>query len=304
LAVTEIHSKKMFSIIEHRKIWFTLSGLLVAASLILFFTFGLSLGIDFTGGSLLEVKFSEQIPAAQEIVTNVSGGDWGEIQAQSGGEDNMVLRTKEINNDQKNALEEKLRENFGEIEELRFETIGPTIGKELSRKAIWAIVVVLLAIVAYIAYTFRKVSGPVPSWKFGICAIIALAHDVIIAVGIFVLLGKFLNVEVDTLFVVALLTILGYSVNDTIVVFDRVRDVLLKEQLPFADAAEKGLRNTIVRSLNTSLTTLFVLLAIFLFGGDTIRWFILALIIGVVAGTYSSIFVATPVLVAWQKWRK
>lgn len=300
----KIHSKKMFNIIGHRKIWFTISGILVAASLILFLTFGFNLGIDFTGGSLLEVKFNEQSPSAQEVSGSLSSGEWGEIQAQSGGDNNMVLRTKEIDNDQKNALEEKLRANFGEVEELRFETIGPTIGQELSQKAVWAIIVVLIAIVAYIAYAFRKVSGPVPSWKFGVCAIIALGHDVLIAIGIFVILGKVLNVEIDTLFVVALLTILGYSVNDTIVVFDRVREVLLKEHLPFAEAAEKGLRNTIVRSLNTSLTTLFVLLAIFLFGGETIRWFILALIIGVVVGTYSSIFIATSLLVSWQKGRK
>ncbi len=294
----------MFNIIGHRKIWFLVSGILVGASIVLLLVYGLNLGIDFTGGSLLEIQFKDDRPVAQELVDDFSGGEWGDIKAQPAGESNMVVRTQELSNEQKNALEDKISEKFGEVEELRFDTIGPTIGKELSQKAIWAIIVVLIAIVAYIAYAFRKVSGPIASWKFGVCALIALAHDILIAMGIFVVLGLVLNVEIDTLFVVALLTILGYSVNDTIVVFDRVRDVLLKENLPFEEAAEKGLHNTIVRSLNTSLTTLFVLLAIFLFGGETIQYFVLALIIGVLVGTYSSIFVATPVLVAWQKWRK
>lgn len=293
----------MFRIIAHRKIWFSISGILVVASIILVSIYGLNLGIDFTGGSLLEVQFKQDRPAAQNVVDTISGGDWGDIQAQPAGDQNIVIRTKEISNDQKNALEDRISEKFGEIEELRFDTIGPTIGRELGQKAIWAIIAVLIAIVAYIAYAFRKVSGPIASWKFGVCALVALAHDVLIAIGVFVILGLTLNVEIDTLFVVALLTILGYSVNDTIVVFDRVRDVLLKEDLPFEQAAEKGLQNTVVRSLNTSLTTLFVLVAIFLFGGATIQYFVLALIIGVAIGTYSSIFVATPFLVAWQKWR-
>ncbi|MFC1721307.1 protein translocase subunit SecF [Patescibacteria group bacterium] len=292
----------MFSIVKNRKIWFTISGILVVGSIVLFAVWGLNPGIDFTGGSLLEVHFTEA-PDGPAVVEAVSGGQWGDVQAQPAGEGNILIRSQEIDNNQKNALEDRLREKFGELEELRFETIGPTIGAELRQKSVWAIAIVLIAIVAYVAYAFRKVSGPIASWKFGVCAIVALAHDVLIAIGIFVLLGMYLNVEVDTLFVVALLTILGYSVNDTIVVFDRVRDVLLKEDLPFEEAADKGLRKTIVRSLNTSLTTLFVLLAIFLFGGETIRWFIFALIIGIVVGTYSSIFIATPLLVAWQKWR-
>ncbi len=293
----------MFSIIKNRKIWFAISGTLVVVSIVLFAIFGLKLGIDFTGGSLLEVQFSER-PETVVLTESLSNEDLGDILVQPSGDDSVIIRTKEITNDQKNALVKKVRESFGEVEELRFETIGPTIGQELRQNSIWAIIVVLIAIVAYVAFAFRKVSGPIAPWKFGIAAIVALAHDVLIAIGVFVLLGYFLGVEVDTLFVVALLTILGYSVNDTIVVFDRVRDVLLKENLSFEEAAEKGLRNTIVRSLNTSLTTLFVLLAIFLFGGETIRYFILALIVGIIVGTYSSIFVATPLLVAWQKWRK
>lgn len=294
----------MFSIIKKRKIWFTLSAILVISSIVVFSVFGLKLGIDFTGGSLLELRFS-QTPDNNQIVESLSGIDLGEPLIQDTGEGNVIVRTKDIDNDTKNELLQTLRDNFGELEELRFETIGPTIGQELREKAIWAIIIVLIVIVAYVAYAFRKVSGPIASWKFGVCAIAALAHDILIAIGIFVLLGSFLNVEVDTLFVVALLTILGYSVNDTIVVFDRVRDVMLKNKsMPFAEAAEQGLQNTIVRSLNTSITTLFVLLAIFMFGGETIQYFILALIIGVVAGTYSSIFVATPLLVAWQKWKK
>jgi len=294
----------MLSIIKNRKIWFAISGTLVVASIIVFAVWGLNLGIDFTGGSLLEVRFSEP-QSGPEVEETLIPLELNSLQVQPAGENSMVIRMGEADNDQKNEVLTTLGDKYGEVEELRFDTIGPTIGKELRTKSISAIIVVLVAIVAYIAYAFRKVSGPIASWKFGVCAIIALAHDVLIAIGIFVLLGHFFGVEVGTLFVVALLTILGYSVNDTIVVFDRVRDSLLKGGgRSFEEAASEGIKNTIVRSLNTSLTTIFVLLAIFLFGGETIRYFILALLIGVIVGTYSSIFVATPVLVAWQKWRK
>ncbi|EKE19204.1 MAG: protein-export membrane protein SecF [uncultured bacterium] len=290
----------MYNIIGKRKIFFVLSAILVIGSIAGLSIFGFNLGIDFTGGSLLEVNMPSA-PAAPDIESKINDMDLGKPQVQPAGENNYLIRTKEFGNDVKNDLLGKLRENFGDVEEMKFDTVGPTIGKELREKAVYAIVIILIAIAFYIAYAFRKVSDPVASWKFGVCAIIALVHDVIITVGVFVFLGRFMGVEIDTLFVVALLTLLGYSVNDTIIVFDRVRDKLLKGDRDFERAANSGVNDTLVRSLNTSLTTLLAILAIFLFGGETIKYFILALIVGISVGTYSSIFVATAVLVEWQK---
>ncbi len=188
------------------------------------------------------------------------------------------------------------------FEEIRFEAIGPTIGKELRQKTYWALVLIITAIVVYIAWAFRKVSKPVTSWKYGTVTIVALLHDIIIPVGIFSLLGRLYNIEVNAPFVAALLTILGYSVNDTIVVFDRIRENLLKHyDGDFDEIVESSIRQTLVRSFNTSITTLLSLIAIFFFGGESIRDFVLALIIGVVSGTYSSIFIASPLLVTWRR---
>jgi len=180
------------------------------------------------------------------------------------------------------------------------------LDKSLKIKALEAILAVLAAIILYIAWAFRKVSDPVSSWKYGVTAIVALAHDVIIPTGIFVLLGHFMNVELDILFVTALLTILGFSVNDTIVVFDRTRENLARDhhKHDFEFIVNKSVNETIRRSINTSLTTFVVLLAIYLFGGETIKNFILALMLGVVVGTYSSIFLASPLLVVWEKFSR
>jgi len=188
-----------------------------------------------------------------------------------------------------------------EVEELRFDSVGPTIGQELKSRSISAMIIVIVAIVLYIAWTFRKVSKPVASWKYGISAIIALFHDVIITMGVFSILGEFYGVEINTAFVAAILTVLGYSVNDTIVVFDRVRENLPKSDEDFEGTVNLSVNQTIKRSINTSLTTLIVLLSILFFGGTTIQDFVLALSIGVFVGTYSSIFLASPILVVWEK---
>ncbi len=192
------------------------------------------------------------------------------------------------------------------IQEMRFESIGPVIGEELKQKAIRAIIAVLVAIILYIAWAFRKVSEPVSSWKYGVTAIIALAHDVIIPTGIFVVLGQILGIELDILFVTALLTILGFSVNDTIVVFDRTRENLARDhhQHDFEFIVNKSVNETIRRSIITSVTTFVVLLAIYLFGGESIKYFVLALMVGVVVGTYSSIFLASPLLVVWEHFSR
>ena len=196
-------------------------------------------------------------------------------------------------------------ENVVEIVENRFESVGPVIGGELKEKSIKAIIIVLISIVIYIGWTFRRVSHPVSSWKYGLVALIALFHDIIITMGVFSILGHFYGVEVGMPFVVALLTILGYSVNDTIVVFDRTRENLLHSGWDdFEEVVNRSINETLMRSLNTSLTTLVVLLAIYLFGGATIQYFVLALIIGIIAGTYSSIFIASPLLVSLAKLKK
>ncbi len=293
----------MLAIIKYGKIWILIPAILAVTGLVLFLVFGLKPGIDFTGGSMVQVQF-EQAPTLQQAQDGLKDTAFAESVIQVSGENQLIVRTKEINDEQKNDLLKILQEKFGSLEEQRFDTIGPTIGGELRQKAILSVILVMLGIILYLAYAFRKISGPVSSWKFGACAVIALVHDVLILVGVFVLLGIFSGVEIDTLFVVALLTVIGYSVHDTIVVFDRIRAILLKESVSFEEAADRGIRNTMTRSINTSLTTLFVLIAIFLFGGESIHYFILALIVGIAVGTYSSIFVATPALVLWQRASK
>lgn len=262
---------------------------------------GLSWGIDFTGGSLMEVEFKESRPSNQEVKDILKDIELGEISIQPTGEKNIILRMKDIdeNNHQKVLM---ALQNLGELEELRFESIGPVIGQELKKKAIYSIVLALVFILLYIALAFRRVSFIVKSYKYGLLAIAALFHDILIVLGIFVVLGRFLNVEIGIAFVAALLATLGYSVNDTIVVFDRVRENLLTIQ--HREGLDKlvgqSLKQTIIRSVNTSLTTILVLLAILFFGGATIQYFVLALIIGVAAGTYSSLFIASPLLVSWE----
>jgi len=295
----------MYNIVKRKNIWFMVSAVFVVASIVSLSIWGLNLGIDFTGGTLMQVSFDEERPITEEVQSSLRILDYGEITAQPAGEFEMNLKLKSLTNDERQIVLANLEESFGGITELTFESIGPTIGQELRSKAIYAIVVALIAIIVYITYAFRKASsGPVRSWVYGIGAIVALFHDIIIVTGIFAVLGHFWGIEVNVLFVTALLTILGFSVHDTIVVYDRVRETLRDSgNKSFAEIINISINGTIVRSLNTSITTLFVLLALFLFGGASISWFVLALILGIVLGTYSSIFIAAPLLLWWQKLR-
>ncbi|MBN1779446.1 MAG: protein translocase subunit SecF [Candidatus Buchananbacteria bacterium] len=309
----------MFSIIKSRKIWFTLSATLVIASSICFSVWGLDFGIDFTGGSLLELQFNTQRPSSAELNTILEPLNLGSITVQPVGDQNVILRFTNV--DEKThqtisqILEDKLTQQLADpsqinnqsgvkiFEEVKFSSIGPTIGSELKQKTIWAIIIVLIAIIIYVAWAFRKVSKPVASWKYGLIAVLALFHDLIITIGFFVVFGQIYGLEVNAPFVAALLTILGYSVNDTIVVFDRTRENLTKHLgKDFDDVVDESINQTMRRSINTSLTTIIVLFAVLLFGGSTIRDFVLALIIGIAVGTYSSIFLASPLLVTWQKF--
>lgn len=290
-------------IVKNKNIFFGLSGLLVLASIVVMVMWGLPLGIDFTGGSVLEVSFDTRPDIAQveQIVADV-GID--EASVRPTGESGYLIRTPFL---EENVREELTSKLGGDIE--RFSSVGPTIGVELRRKALYAISFVVVLIVLYIAFAFRKVSQPVSSWKYGVAAIIALIHDVMIPTGVVVVLGKFGTATADTLFVMALLAILGLSVNDTIVVFDRIRENLSinKEKNkgePFEETVGRGLSHTYARSINTSLTTLLVLLALFFVGGPTIHTFVLTLIVGLVAGTYSSIFLASPLLIVMARESK
>jgi len=356
----------MYNIIQKRKIWFITSGVLIIISITALILWGLKLGIDFTGGSLIELNFIKERPTNEQIQESLADLELDSLNIQPTGDKGLLIRTISLNEEKHQEILEKIdqlfieetesattsaeTENQGEesvtvpasavgitgegtenlnvevsgsnleglfgeaevvkvadnnFEELRFDSIGPTIGKELKRKAFLAIIIVLIAIIAYIAYAFRKVSHPVESWKYGLSAIIALAHDILIITGVYAILGHFFNFQVDALFVTALLTILGFSVHDSIVTFDRVRENIYRHQdQTFEIVVNNSVNETLVRSLNTSITTLFVLLAIYLFGGETIKDFVLTLMMGVVIGTYSSIFVASPLLVIWYKIKK
>ena len=295
--------KNSFEIVKFRKFSFAFSAFLVGISIVLLAVYGLKPGIDFTGGSLVEFEFQGDRPSNQELVEVLQ--DYKSVVVQPVDEKGVLIKMQFINEEEHKDTLSKIRENFetedNRILEQRFETIGPVISTQLKNRSIYIILTVIVTIVLYVAYAFRKVSRPVQSWKYGISAIIALVHDVVITFGTFAILGKFLGVEVDIAFVVALMTILGYSVNDTIVVFDRVRENLIKKGSDkFVEAINEGVSQTVARSINTSLTTLLVLIALFLFGGDSIHYFSLALIVGIVAGTYSSIFLAAPLLATWQ----
>ncbi len=214
----------------------------------------------------------------------------------------VIIRTKPLSERQNTRILDRLRENVGVFKQEEFATVGPTIGQEITINALKALAVASFLIVLYIAWSFRKVPKPASSWRFGITAIITLLHDVFVLVGLFSLFGHFFSIEVDSLFITALLTVMGFSVHDTIVVFDRIRENLLREQGGnFAQLVNNAILQTLSRSLNTSLTALLVLFTLLLFGGENIRWFIVALLIGIASGTYSSIFNAAPILVVWDE---
>lgn len=287
--------------LKYRKFYYTLSASLALASILSLGIFGLNFGIDFKGGSLMEIEFSVDRPAQEKINEKLAVFDLGEMIIQEIGDKGLVLRFKDIDEALHQNIVNTLKE-FGDFSELRFDSVGPVIGDETKQKSLWAILLVVILILVYVAWAFRRISLPLKSWQYGIAAIIALFHDVLISMGAISFLGHFLNIEIGAPFIAALLTILGYSVNDTIVVFDRIRENILRRghTFDFADVINKSVAETYVRSLNTSLTTLFALIAVFIFGGATIQYFALTLIIGIAVGTYSSIFLASPLLFSWS----
>lgn len=287
-------------IVKQRPIWFSVSGILMVASIVLLAVYGLNLSIDFTGGSILEVEYLEERAEITEIRTTVEEAGFVGGNVQPSDERGLLVRQPPLTEDQHQELLGVL-ETFGELEELRFDSIGPVIGEELKRKSVWALILIFVAIIAYVAWSFRKVGQQVKSWKYGLLTIVAALHDVMITLGVAALLGHLLDLSVGTAFVAALLTILGYSVNDTIVVFDRIRENLKRDHGNFEATVGLSVKETIARSINTSITTFLALLAVYIFGGETTKEFALILMVGILAGAYSSIFLASPLLVAWQK---
>lgn len=297
-------STRHFNFVKYKKFWLGVSGAAVLASFILMTTVGLKMGLDFTGGTMLELKLSESANTESlDAALAELGEEYGEEQIVSTNEGTFLVRMKHLSEEEHNAVIAKLKEKFTDVEELRFTTVGPTIGSTLKQKALIALVLTSLMIVLYISFAFRKIPRELNPWKFGLAAIVALIHDVAIVIGVFVLLGKFMNVEVDALFITALLTVMGFSVHDTIVVFDRLRENLRfrKEGETLEETTDNALNQTLARSINTSLSVLITTVALLIFGADSIRMFILALTIGIFVGTYSSIFVASFLLVTWNK---
>lgn len=297
-------------IVKHRNIFYALSAILIIASLAALFVWGLKFGIDFKGGSLLEVEYTAGTPTVEEVNGILADLELAGSSVRPTGDHGFIIRTPFLTQDQYDTLKTALRSDTDRTyEEKRFDSIGPVVGNELQTKSVWAIVAVIFAIALFIAFAFRKVSEPVSSWKYGIITLVSLAHDVIIPVGAFAILGHFVGAEVDTLFVMAVLVVLGFSVHDSIVVFDRVRENLrvnqeknLKEQ--FEEVVGRSVNQTLSRSINTSLTVVLVLAALFFWGPAATHYFVLALIIGIIAGTYSSIFLGSPMLVSAEKMQK
>ncbi len=291
-----------FPFIKYSAVYYILFGILVIGSISALLIFGLKFGIEFTGGSTMEVNFIDKRPVNEEISKTLSGFNLGEIIVKPTGDKGVVLQFKGIDETVHQQILSKLSE-LSKVEERSFEYIGPSIGQELKQKTILSMFLALLAITLYIAFAFRKVSKPVSSWKYGIASLIALFHDILIPLGVFAILGKFYNIEITIPIIAALLTILGFSVHDTIVIFDRIRENILRKGMgQFEETVNWSLNQTIGRSISTVFTTLLTLLSIFFFGGQTLKYFSLALIIGITSGAYSSIFIASPLLVSWRKW--
>ncbi len=283
--------------------------LLIAASISATAIWGINFGIDFTGGSSLEIRFPETRLDKNQVSEIVSGLNLGmDFSIRETGDNGYILQSRKLDVGQKDSIVGALNEKSGKVEEIKFNSVGPTLGKELRGKAILAIIVVILSIMIYVAIAFSKVSKPVSSWKYGLITVLAFVHDVSVPIGLFAVLGRFYGIEVDTLFVIAILVVLGYSVNDTIVVFDRIREILKnipenQRDSKFDVVVGEGLKQTFGRSINTSLTTLIALVALVFFGGEATKMFSIALVAGITVGTYSSIFFAAPMLVTLHKWQ-
>ena len=286
-----------------RYLWFTISLIVIVPGLISLLVFGLRLGIDFTGGTQWELQFDHpvEVQTVRSILAAHGYTDTVVQPVSLAGKPNVIqISMKELNegSPQKAAIEQDFKSKLGNFTELSIDSVGASVGSTISQRAVFAIILASIGILLYIAYAFRNTQN---LWLYGLCALVAMLHDVLVVLGIFSILGWVAHYEIDSLFVTALLTVIGFSVHDTIVVFDRIRENLARRVSPsFEEVVNLSLAQTLVRSLNTSLTVVFTLLALYLFGGATTKEFVLALLIGIVSGTYSSIFNASQLLVAWE----
>lgn len=292
----------MKDIIGKKNLYFAISLLVIVPGIISLLLWGLRLSIDFTGGSRMTLAVPVASVQTTTVVKNSFQKENVEVGTVQASGNQIVVRSAPIDQKKHAAILSDIKKDIPSFQEGSFETVGPVVGGETTTNALLGVMLAAVLIVFYIAWAFRAVPKPASSWRFGICAIIALLHDVLVVVGIFSILGHFAGVEVDSLFVTAVLTVIGFSVHDTIVVFDRIRENLKKHlTLSFEQTVNESILQTLGRSLNTSLTVILVLSTLLIFGGESTRWFIVALLVGVISGTYSSIFNASPLLVLWHE---
>ena len=294
----------MINIVKRRYLYFAISLIVILPGIAALLVWGLPAGIDFSGGSLLEIHFNSTLPETDRVLDILSGFGFSDAKVQTAGSDKLLIRTKVMDEGTLASILAGIETEFNaDIELDRFESVGPSIGKEVAVRAAGAVGLAALAILLYITYAFRGVKH---AYRYGVAAIMAMLHDVIVVLGVEAIFGHFLGWEADSLFLTALLTIIGFSVHDSIVVFDRIREnEKIHRKLPYETVVNMSIVQTLARSINTQLTVMITLLSLVLFGGSTIRHFVLILLIGVFSGTYSSIFNASPILVVWenQEWK-
>lgn len=292
----------MYKIIKNSNFWFIFSGVLSVIAILAIAIYGLRIGIDYKGGTVIEITSNEtnKVASLKEVL---DAQGYSEYQIKESSNNTINLRLETLTNEQHIAFQDAAKVKIADYAESSYDTVGPTIGKDLTKKSIWAVIVASIGIILYIAFAFRKMPKPLSSWKFGLSAIIALMHDLLITTGIVAIMSHFFVwMQVDALFITAMLTIMGFSVHDTIVVYDRLRENYIRNPHDNIEiTAEKSINQTLARSINTSMTTIIVLSCLLVFGSPSIRHFITILIIGITLGTYSSIFVASPIVVRWHR---
>ena len=296
-------------IVYHRGLFFWLTGLILAAAIGAIVFWGLPLGIDFTGGSLMQASYPDGRPALADIQERAAAVPVGEVSVSAVGDTGVSVRTRTLSPEEHDTLLAALSSDSSVATELSFTSIGPALGSQFANKALWAIFAVMFVIVLYIAFAFRRVSKPVPSWGYGLTVVVMLAIDLIVPAGFYAALCHYTGAQVDSLFIVAMLALLGYVVNDIIVIFDRVREHLARNeklglQESFEDTIGKSIDETMTRSINTSLTVVLALIALIFFGAEATRDFALVMLVGVVVGTFSSIVRSAPLLIPLANWFK
>ncbi len=290
------------NIVGKRKLWFAISLLLVVPGTIALLLWGLNPGIDFTGGQEMEVAGTTNQAELRSIIAKAGVHD---ISVITSGSDRLLVRYSDKDSGDSELIHQNIKTLLAQsnISETSFSSVGPSVSSDITRKALLGVGIASLAILFYVAFAFRNTPPPVSPWSFGATAIAALLHDALFVLGVFAILGHFFGVQIDSLFITAILTSIGFSVHDTIVVYDRIRENLRRVNKPFEEVVNISINETLARSLNTSVTVIIVLLAFYIFGGESIKYFIFALLIGVISGTYSSIFNAAPLLVVYNNWK-